>query len=162
MKICLTTGDIPILRFTFDTNSGPVSAGEGVIFPDGVTIWREFEGDTYETTVFTGSLTDITARYAGHDGYTFTQLDSKASIASLSVGTGAAAGGTATVLTGVGFTGATAVKFDNTNGTAFSVVNDTTINVTSPAHAAGTVNITVVLPSPDPDAIKYNAWIYTS
>lgn len=68
-------------------------------------------------------------------------------ITSLSVVTGAAAGGTATVLTGAGFTGATAVQFGGTNGTAFTVVNPTTINVTTPAKGAGVYAVTVVKPT---------------
>jgi hypothetical protein len=80
-------------------------------------------------------------------------------ITSLSVVTGVAAGGTATVLTGKGFTGATAVQFGGTNGTSFSVVNDTTINVTSPAKAVGVYNVTVV--RPNGNMVKPSAFTYT-
>jgi hypothetical protein len=73
--------------------------------------------------------------------------------------TGVAAGGTATVLTGKGFTGATAVQFGGTNGTSFSVVNDTTINVTSPAKAVGVYNVTVV--RPNGNMVKPSAFTYT-
>lgn len=59
--------------------------------------------------------------------------------------TGPAAGGTPVTITGVGFTGATGVNFDTDAGTAFSVVDDSTINVTSPVHAAGAVDVTVTM-----------------
>jgi PKD repeat protein len=59
---------------------------------------------------------------------------------------GPAAGGTLVTLIGTGFTGATAVRFGTTAGTGMTVNDDTNITVTSPAHAAGIVNITVTTP----------------
>lgn len=56
---------------------------------------------------------------------------------------GPAAGATAVTLTGTGFTGATGVNFGATAATAVTVVNDSTITAVSPAHAAGTVDVTV-------------------
>lgn len=74
-------------------------------------------------------------------------VNAPATVTSIAPATGPAAGGTATVVTGTNFTGSTAVNFDGTPGTAFSVVNDTTINVTTPAGAAGTADIVVVNPN---------------
>lgn len=74
--------------------------------------------------------------------------------------TGVAAGGTATVITGSGFTGATAVNFGATPGTSFSVISDSVIHVTSPAHAAGTVDVTVVNAT-NGNAVKTGGFIYT-
>lgn len=54
-----------------------------------------------------------------------------------------AAGGTALVVKGDNFTAATGVTFGATAGTAFSVVDDKTINVTSPAKAAGAYAVVV-------------------
>lgn len=68
-------------------------------------------------------------------------------ITSISPATGVAAGGTTTTILGGGFTGATAVNFASTPGTSFTVVNDGKITVTSPAHAAGAVTVTVVRPA---------------
>lgn len=50
-------------------------------------------------------------------------------------------------ITGCGFTGATAVNFGATAATAFTVNTDASISATSPAHAAGTVDVTVTTPS---------------
>lgn len=58
--------------------------------------------------------------------------------------TGLAAGGTAVVIEGSGFEGATGVTFGGTPGTAFEVVDDTEVHVTTPAHAAGAVAVVVV------------------
>lgn len=80
-------------------------------------------------------------------------------ITSISPATGVAAGGTATTLVGAGFTGSTAVSFGATPGTSFTVTNDTHIAVTSPAHAAGTVDVTVV--KAGGNAVKTGAFIYT-
>lgn len=54
-----------------------------------------------------------------------------------------AAGGTPLVVYGDNFTGATGVTFGGTAGTAFSVVDDNTIHVTSPAKAAGAYAVVV-------------------
>ena len=61
---------------------------------------------------------------------------------------GPIAGGTSVTVTGTNFTGATAVDFGATPGTGV-VVNGagTSLTVTSPARAAGTVDVTVVTPA---------------
>src|SRR5437762_12909825 len=61
--------------------------------------------------------------------------------------TGSTAGGTVVTLTGCGFTGATAVTFGATPATTFTVNSDTKITATSPAHAAGTVDVRVTTPA---------------
>jgi uncharacterized protein YhjY with autotransporter beta-barrel domain len=56
---------------------------------------------------------------------------------------GSTAGGTTVVILGSGFTGATNVAFGTSAATVFSVDSDSQITATSPAHAAGTVDIVV-------------------
>jgi hypothetical protein len=56
---------------------------------------------------------------------------------------GPVAGGTLVDITGTCFTGATGVTFDGVAGTGFSVVDDTHIQVTSPPHAVGAVDVVV-------------------
>jgi hypothetical protein len=56
---------------------------------------------------------------------------------------GKAAGGNAVTITGTGFLTATSVGFGGTNGTGLTIVSDTSLTITSPAHAAGQVDVTV-------------------
>ena len=60
---------------------------------------------------------------------------------------GSAAGGTSVIITGLNFTGATAVNFGGNPATGVTVVNDTTITATAPAHAAGIVDVSVTSPA---------------
>ena len=64
------------------------------------------------------------------------------SVTGISPTTGTTAGGTSVVITGTSFTDATAVTFGGT-AASFTVNSDTQITATSPAHAAGTVDVVV-------------------
>lgn len=67
-------------------------------------------------------------------------------------------GGTAVTITGTGFLGASGVTFDGLPGTAFVVVNDTTITAVSPPHAPATVGVVVTHPtngSSSPEDFEY-------
>jgi hypothetical protein len=68
-------------------------------------------------------------------------------VAGVSPNSGVIAGGTLVTITGLHFTGATAVKFGTTDAASFQVVNDMTIKAIAPAHAAGAVDITVTTAS---------------
>ena len=68
------------------------------------------------------------------------------SISGLSPSSGPAAGGTSVVLSGSGFTGATAVDFGANPATGFTVDSDSQITATSPA-GSGTVDVQVTTPS---------------
>lgn len=131
--------------------------GLSVVFapvPSGSDPWWVDFGD--ETWDFEGTGANINHTYTTEGTYTFTAyrgdsvftgtvtVEGPATVTSIAPATGPAAGGTATVVTGTNFTGSTSVTFGGTPGTSFSVVNDTTINVTTPAHAAGAVNVVVV------------------
>jgi hypothetical protein len=68
-------------------------------------------------------------------------------IGSVVPNTGGIAGGTSVVIYGAGFVGATGATFGATSGVSFSVVNDHTIHVTTPAHAVGAVHVVVLAPA---------------
>jgi hypothetical protein len=64
-------------------------------------------------------------------------------VSSISPTSGSTGGGTTVIITGSGFTGATAVNFGATAATAFTVNSATRITAISPAGTAGTVDVTV-------------------
>jgi hypothetical protein len=69
-------------------------------------------------------------------------------------------GGTNSVtIMGYGFTGTTSVSFGGTAGTNINVSNDSTIIVTAPAHAAGSVSLTVTNENGMSNSISY---LYTT
>ena len=67
-------------------------------------------------------------------------------VTGISPTSGLTSGGTSVAITGTGFTGATAVKFGSTSATSYTVNSATSITATSPAQAAGTVDVTVTTP----------------
>ena len=67
-------------------------------------------------------------------------------IVGISPTNGLTSGGTSVILTGINFTGTSAVKFGATNATSYTVNSDTQITATSPAGSGGTVDITVTTP----------------
>lgn len=66
-----------------------------------------------------------------------------ADITSVTPNTGPAAGGTAVVIKGTNFAGATGATFGGTAATNFVVQDNETITCTAPAHAAGAVDVVV-------------------
>lgn len=81
-------------------------------------------------------------------------------VTSLGTNTGLSSGGTAVVLTGSGFTGATAVKFGTTDATGFTVNSNTQITATSPAGSTGSVNIRVTTPGGTSGSAAGNSFTY--
>lgn len=73
---------------------------------------------------------------------------------------GVAAGGTRVTITGTNLLGTQEVLFDTTPGTNLVVVSDTQIKVTSPAHAAGAVGVTVT--TDDGSDTEASAFTYTA
>jgi hypothetical protein len=67
-----------------------------------------------------------------------------ATVATVTPNTGPAAGGTEVVIDGTDFGGAEGVTFGGTPGTAFERVSNTRVKVTTPAHAAGAVDVVVL------------------
>ena len=68
-------------------------------------------------------------------------------IASVAPGQGTIVGGTPITISGAYFTGATSVTIGGAPATNMIVVSSTTITAVTPAHAAGSVSITIATPS---------------
>jgi len=75
----------------------------------------------------------------------FTYVDGP-TVSGVSPNLGLTGGGTSVIITGAGFTGATAVDFGAIAATSFTIDSDTQITASSPAGSSGTVNITVTTP----------------
>lgn len=83
-------------------------------------------------------------------------------VGSLSRSSGSVLGNTSITLTGTSFTGVSAVSFGGVAAAAFTVDSDTQITVTSPAHAAGAVNIVVTSLGGSSATAAGNAFTYAA
>ncbi|HEV7926346.1 MAG TPA: IPT/TIG domain-containing protein [Verrucomicrobiae bacterium] len=82
--------------------------------------------------------------YSGWQGGDTTGQTAPApTVSSVSPGTGSTAGGTTVTITGTNFGAGATVSVGGGTATGVTVVNSTTITASTPAHAAGTVSITV-------------------
>jgi hypothetical protein len=96
---------------------------------------------TYHVTVGTSSGTS-SASLA--DQYTFAAVPA---ITGISPAFGPTSGGTAVTINGTAFSGASSIRFGSMSSPSFSVSGDgTSVTAVSPAHTAGTVDVTVVTP----------------
>ncbi|MFZ0251530.1 MAG: IPT/TIG domain-containing protein [Acidimicrobiales bacterium] len=77
---------------------------------------------------------------------TFTYTYPTPSVSAVSPSSGPVGGNQSVTISGHGLTGATAVSFGGSAGTGVVVNSDTSLTVTTPAHAAGTVDVTVTTP----------------
>jgi IPT/TIG domain/G8 domain len=114
--------------------------------------------ETIDVTV--GSSGGISSLVSG-DRYSFTGSPVP-TITSLSTSSGTTSGTTQVVLTGYGFSGATAVDFGNVAVTDWVVNADNQITVYSPSEAAATVDVIVVGPSGDSVDTSADHYTYTS
>ncbi len=81
-------------------------------------------------------------------------------VTGLSPTSGLGGGGTSVLISGSGFSGATAVKFGATNAASFTINSATSITVAAPPHASGTVNVTVTTPNGTSAAGAANQYTY--
>ena len=81
-------------------------------------------------------------------------------IASVAPGQGTIVGGTPITISGAYFTGATSVTIGGAPATNMIVVSSTTITALTPAHAAGSVSITITTPSRT--STFQNAFLYAN
>ncbi|HWL45076.1 MAG TPA: IPT/TIG domain-containing protein [Ilumatobacter sp.] len=96
-----------------------------------------------------GAVDVVAASPAGTSSpLTFTYVPIAPSVTSLAPTSGPETGGTRVTITGSGFTSpdVTGVTFDGVSGTGLVVVSDTTVRITTPAHAPGPVDVVVVSP----------------
>ncbi|WP_327120539.1 IPT/TIG domain-containing protein [Nocardia sp. NBC_01730] len=152
--------------------SGPAAGGTTVVLTGtnltGATAVSF--GGTPATSFTVNSSTQITAVTPAHsagtvsvtvttaggtsNGVAFTYIAAP-TLTGIAPSSGPPSGGTVVVLTGTGLTGATAVSFGGTPATLFTVNSDTQITVLTPAHAAGTVLVTVTTPGGTSNGVAF-------
>jgi len=79
-------------------------------------------------------------------GFTYASGPPAPAVTSVSPAVGTTSGGTAVTITGSSFVAGATVRFDGVLATGVGFVSSTTLTATTPAHAAGAVNVTVTNP----------------
>ncbi|WP_217439606.1 IPT/TIG domain-containing protein [Nocardia barduliensis] len=104
----------------------------------------------------TGGPRAVTVSTAGgtSNGVSYTYVAAP-TLGSVAPNSGPAAGGNTVVLTGTGFTGASAVRFGTTPAASFTVLSDTQIAAVAPSRTAGPVAVTVSTPGGTSNGIVY-------
>jgi hypothetical protein len=163
--------------------SGPTTGGttvtiSGTGFAAGATV--KF-GTTSATSVNVVGSTTITAVAPAHasgavnvvvtnpggqsatsaNGYSYTGGIAAPTVSGVSPTSGPTAGGTSVTISGTGFAAGATVTFGGTNATGVVVNNSTTITATTPAHAAGAVDV-VVTNSGGQSGSKLSAFTYNA
>ncbi len=88
-------------------------------------------------------VTNATGTNAANSLYTYVAAPT---VSGISPSSGPLSGGTSVTITGTHFTGATGVTLGGTAVTGFTVVSDTSITTTAPAHIAGSASVVVTTP----------------
>jgi hypothetical protein len=155
----------PMLSAISPTN-GAVAGGttvtiSGASFVSGATVTI---GGTAATGVVFVSATSLTATTPAHvpgvvdvivtnpDGQSVTGMNlftyqAAPTVSAISPTAGLTGGGTAATITGTAFASGATVTIGGTSATGVVFVSATTLNVTTPAHAAGTATVTVTNPN---------------
>ncbi len=81
------------------------------------------------------------------DKYTYVAPPTPPKVTKVAPASGSTAGGTSVTITGAGFSGGVDVTFGGVDATNVVVKSDTSLTATSPAHAAGVVNVRVAGPT---------------
>jgi microcystin-dependent protein len=122
-----------------DTFSVPQLAGRALAhFGQGSSLTNRMPGDSWGA----GTVTLTTSNLALHT-HAYGSVAAPA-VTGVSPTSGTTAGGTTVTISGTDFSNATAVRFGGTTATSFTVDSATQITATSPAHAAGAVDVTVI------------------
>jgi len=176
----LQSSSSPPAPGSISPTSGPTSGGtpvtiSGTNFASGATVTF---GATAATSVVVVSSAEITATTPAEtagtvnvvvtnsngqngtltNGYTYTASPAPTSISPTS---GTTSGGTPVTISGTNFASGATVTFGATAATNVVVVSSTTITATTPAHAAGAVNV-VVTNSNGQSGTLTNGYTYTS
>jgi IPT/TIG domain len=165
---------LPVIS-SISPNSGPIAGGTrvdifGSGFGSGATVTFGGSAGTNVSASETAIFVTAPAHVAGAVNVVVTNANGTSAtkvggftyvlpaITSLSPTSGNTSGGTSVFISGGGFAQGASVTFDSIPGTNLSI-SDASISVSTPAHAAGSVN--VVVTNPDGSAVtKVNGFTY--
>jgi YVTN family beta-propeller protein len=144
-------GSLAVIDTATNTVSSTVPVGAGptdaVVDPAGTTVYVANSSDNTVSVVDTATGTVISTSAVGNVPYALAIAPAPPAVSSISPASGLSAGGGTVTITGIHLSGAGAVSFGGTPATAVHVVNDYTVTATIPAHAGGTVDVTVTTPA---------------
>ncbi len=83
-------------------------------------------------------------------------------VSGISPASGPNSGGTSVTISGSGLTGVSAVSFGTVSASSLTVESDTTVIATAPAHADGTVDVTVTNPAGTSATVAADQYTYTA
>ena len=131
--------------YTFSTTvaSGALPAGLSLGSTGAITGTPTVNGNFSFTVSGTDSSTATHASFTSATISLAISVAAPPTVTSLSVVSGTTAGGTSLTITGTNFFGTPTVSFGGTAATGVTLVNATTVTAVSPAHAAGTIDVTV-------------------
>ena len=110
----------------------------------------------------TGTAACSASQTGNNDFAVIATFETAPTVTTVSPNQGPTTGGTIVTITGTNFIGTTAVKFGANNATTFTVDSATQITATSPAGAAGTVDVRVTTPAGTSATSTNDQFTYTS
>jgi hypothetical protein len=127
-------------------NFGSTAASSFTVLSDNALIATAPAGSsgTVDITVTTPSGTSSTG---SSDHYTDGSAPAAPSVSSLGTTSGGSGGGTVVIVSGSGFTNASAVSFGSYPAASFFVNSDSQLTAVAPPQAAATIDVTVTTPS---------------
>jgi plastocyanin len=148
-------GDVVTINVSVPNGDGsPIGHGFllDTYIPDGLDISRGGTQSAMFTATTAGTFSFVCTKPSCGDGHSnmFGTMIVNAvtlSVSDVSPPAGTIAGGTQITITGVGFDSGATVTVGGVAATNVNVVNSTTIRATTPAHAAGTVDVVVMVGS---------------
>jgi hypothetical protein len=154
LPFTVNQGDTVNLTLTVPSNDAS-TVGHGILMetyvengldcPRGQSKQFQFTASTSGTFAFVCDIPDCGTGHSSMFGtFNVTKVTNPApTVTSITPTTGSQAGGTSVTITGTGFLAGATVKFGGTSATNVSVVNATSITATTPANAAGKVDVVV-------------------
>ncbi|MFE6747106.1 IPT/TIG domain-containing protein [Kitasatospora purpeofusca] len=106
----------------------------------------------------TGTVTGTVP--VGTTPFAVTTAPAPAAVTGVGPAQGPVTGGATVTVTGTGLAGASAVRFGGTPATQVTVISDLEVTATVPAHAAGTVDVTVTTPAGTSPASAADRYTY--